>query len=78
MTILVPDLRTLNLDLFSFSATIPVTLNGGFRMPAWFDIYSLDRSGQQDEPGILKAAESGMCWIGPDLLFRISHLLDLV
>ena len=47
-------------------------------MPAWFDIYSLDRSGQQDEPGILKATESGMCWIGPDLLFRISRLLDLV
>ena len=48
-------------------------------MPAWFDIYSLDKSGQQDEPGILKATESGM--IGPDkvdLLFRISCLLDLL
>ena len=42
-----------------FSATIPVTLNAGFRMPAWFDIYSLDRSGQQDEAGILKATENG-------------------
>ena len=41
-------------------------------MPAWFDIYSLDRSGQQDEPGILKAAESGMCWIGP-CRFIVSH-----
>ena len=28
-------------------------------MPAWFDIYSLDRSGQQDEAGILKATENG-------------------
>lgn len=30
----------------------PVTLNGGYVMPAWYDIYSLDRDSKQDEAGI--------------------------
>lgn len=35
--------------------TIPVTLNLGFQMPAWFDLFSLDPSGQEDERGIDKS-----------------------
>lgn len=35
--------------------TIPVTLNSGFQMPAWFDLYSLDPDGQEDERGIQKS-----------------------
>lgn len=35
-----------------------VTLNGGMQMPSWFDIRSLDASGNEDEAGIKKAAES--------------------
>lgn len=35
----------------------PVTLNGGFRMPSWFDIRSLSFSGSEDEEGIKTAAE---------------------
>ncbi|KAL7298382.1 hypothetical protein TKK_0008721 [Trichogramma kaykai] len=38
--------------------TMPVTLNGGFRMPSWFDLRALDASGPEDEEGIKKAAES--------------------
>jgi lysophospholipase-2 len=34
---------------------MPVTLNGGFPMPSWFDLYSLDSSGPTDEEGIKKA-----------------------
>lgn len=34
----------------------PVTLNGGFRMPSWFDIKSLTFQGEQDEAGIKNAA----------------------
>ncbi|KAJ2790777.1 hypothetical protein GGI18_001586 [Coemansia linderi] len=31
----------------------PVTLNGGFRMPSWYDIKSLDRiASNEDEPGM--------------------------
>lgn len=33
--------------------TMPVTLNAGFRMPSWFDLYSLDASGPEDEEGKL-------------------------
>ncbi|XP_043273596.1 acyl-protein thioesterase 1 [Venturia canescens] len=37
--------------------TMPVTLNAGFRMPSWFDLKSLDPSGQEDEDGIRQAAK---------------------
>lgn len=37
--------------------TIKVTLNSGLKMPSWFDLKSLDASGEEDEPGIKKAAE---------------------
>lgn len=32
--------------------TMPVTLNGGFAMPSWFDIFGLGAEAQQDEKGI--------------------------
>ncbi|KAE8744481.1 hypothetical protein FOCC_FOCC008869, partial [Frankliniella occidentalis] len=37
--------------------TIAVTLNSGFKMPAWFDLKSLDASGPEDESGIKKASQ---------------------
>lgn len=36
--------------------TMPVTLNHGFPMPSWFDLYSLDINGQEDEAGIKRAS----------------------
>lgn len=36
--------------------TMPVTLNQGFPMPSWFDLYSLDINGKEDEAGIKKAS----------------------
>jgi phospholipase/carboxylesterase len=33
----------------------PVSLNGGYRMRAWFDIYGLDFDSKQDQEGILAA-----------------------
>lgn len=36
--------------------TIPVTLNSGFRMPAWFDLKGLDLSAGEDTEGIQRAA----------------------
>lgn len=38
--------------------TIPVTLNSGFRMPAWFDLKGLDLSAGEDNEGIQRAASS--------------------
>lgn len=31
---------------------IPITLNGGYKMPGWYDIYSLEAGSKQDEAGI--------------------------
>nr|ABI52780.1 lysophospholipase [Argas monolakensis] len=38
--------------------TIPVTLNGGMPMPAWFDLFSLNPNGPEDESGIKSATEA--------------------
>jgi phospholipase/carboxylesterase len=42
--------------VFPHAPVRPVTLNGGMAMRAWYDIYSLDRSGPQDEAGIEQSA----------------------
>ncbi len=39
--------------LFPHAPSMPVTCNGGYIMPAWYDIYSLDEAGRRaDEAGI--------------------------
>ena len=30
---------------------MPVTLNGGYKMPSWFDLMTLEVGGPQDEEG---------------------------
>lgn len=37
------------------AATMPVTLNAGFRMPSWFDLRTLDATAPEDDEGILRA-----------------------
>uniref|UniRef100_A0A8D9ABH2 palmitoyl-protein hydrolase n=2 Tax=Cacopsylla melanoneura TaxID=428564 RepID=A0A8D9ABH2_9HEMI len=37
--------------------TMPVTLNGGYPMPSWFDLISLDVNAKEDEEGIKRAAQ---------------------
>jgi phospholipase/carboxylesterase len=32
--------------------SVPVTVNNGYVMPSWFDIYGLDRTAPVDEAGI--------------------------
>ncbi|MDH4048183.1 MAG: alpha/beta hydrolase [Gammaproteobacteria bacterium] len=44
--------------VFPHAPVRPVTLNGGMRMRAWYDIISLDRSGPQDEAGIRASSAS--------------------
>jgi phospholipase/carboxylesterase len=36
---------------------LPVTINGGYHMPAWYDIFGRDIADRQDEPGI-RASQS--------------------
>lgn len=38
--------------------TIPVTMNFGMKMPAWFDIYGLHHDSLQDKKGILQATQT--------------------
>lgn len=39
------------------ASPMPVSLNQGFRMPSWFDLFTLDESGPEDENGIKEAAK---------------------
>jgi phospholipase/carboxylesterase len=41
--------------IFPHAPSMPVTVNGGYVMPAWYDIYSQDIAGNQDEAGIRSA-----------------------
>ncbi len=42
--------------IFPHAPTRPVSINAGYIMPAWYDIYSLDRGGREDEAGVLESA----------------------
>lgn len=51
------SLRTPNTKVICpTAATMPVTLNHGFPMPSWFDLYSLDINGREDDTGIKRAS----------------------
>ncbi len=58
---LVPELRLPEAPavrwVFPHAPVRPVTLNGGYRMRAWYDILALDRRAAQDESGIRESAE---------------------
>jgi phospholipase/carboxylesterase len=42
--------------IFPHAPARPVTINGGMRMRAWYDIFSLSRQDRQDESGIRDSA----------------------
>ncbi len=44
--------------VFPHAPSIPVTLNGGYVMPAWYDIVGLDIANREDDAGIRKSAAS--------------------
>ncbi len=58
--------------VFPHAPVIPVTLNGGMSMRAWFDVLSLDRSGRQDEAGIRASAREVEALISRELERGIS------
>ena len=59
---LVPELRLPEAPavrfVFPHAPIRPVTINGGHRMRAWYDVTGFDRSAPQDEAGIRESAES--------------------
>jgi len=44
--------------VFPHAPSLAVTLNGGYVMPAWYDILGTDSLGQQDRAGIEKSAQA--------------------
>jgi phospholipase/carboxylesterase len=46
--------------IFPHAPSLPVTINGGYVMPAWYDIRGSDLISQQDEAGI-RASELAIC-----------------
>jgi phospholipase/carboxylesterase len=44
--------------VFPHAPVRPVTLNGGYRMRAWYDLYGLDRRSREDETGVRDSAEA--------------------
>jgi phospholipase/carboxylesterase len=50
--------------VFPHAPVQPVTLNGGMRMRAWYDILGLDRRAAQDERGIRASAETAAALLG--------------
>lgn len=44
--------------------TMPVTINGGYVMPAWYDIFATDLEQRQDAPGIRRSGDLLNQWIG--------------
>ena len=41
--------------IFPHAPSIPITLNGGYVMPAWYDLYGMDLVSRQDDRGIQKS-----------------------
>lgn len=58
--------------IFPTASVLPVSLNGGFPMPSWFDIVSLDPTGKQDAPGIKKASDQLMAMIEKEIAGGLS------
>jgi phospholipase/carboxylesterase len=46
--------------IFPHAPSRPVTINGGYVMPAWYDIRGSDLTSQQDDAGI-RASEKAIC-----------------
>jgi phospholipase/carboxylesterase len=44
--------------VFPHAPVRPVTINGGYRMRAWYDILALDRGAAEDDRGIRQSAEA--------------------
>ncbi|KAL7748526.1 hypothetical protein RI367_005936 [Sorochytrium milnesiophthora] len=44
--------------IFPHAPAQPVTINNGFRMPAWYDIRSLGQTGNDDEKGAMLSLKS--------------------
>lgn len=53
-----PTTQNVLMNICTCREEAPVTINGGYEMPSWFDIRSLDKNdGNEDEAGVKKASQ---------------------
>ncbi len=50
---------------------MPVTLNGGYAMPAWYDLYGANLAAHQDEAGMLASRARIDAWIAQEVAHGI-------
>ena len=68
----VPIAQELDLDavgpvrfVFPHAPVIPVTINNGYRMRAWYDILGMDLVRREDEAGLRRSLGAGRGAAGP-------------
>jgi phospholipase/carboxylesterase len=59
--------------VFPHAPSIPVTLNGGYVMPAWYDITGTDLVSRQDAAGIQKSEQAITALIAHEVARGIPH-----
>ena len=73
---IVPALRIpddLNIRfIFPHAPSIPVTVNGGMVMPAWYDIFEMDIDRKVDIPGLMQSATEINAFIDQEIARGIS------
>jgi phospholipase/carboxylesterase len=57
--------------IFPHAPEIPISINGGYIMPAWYDIYALTRGSPQDEAGIQRSQAEMDALIGQQISLGI-------
>jgi phospholipase/carboxylesterase len=59
--------------VFPHAPSIPVTINGGYIMPAWYDILGVDLVDRQDAEGIRKSEQAILALIANEVARGIPH-----
>ncbi|MDZ7939228.1 MAG: dienelactone hydrolase family protein [Rhodoferax sp.] len=59
--------------IFPHAPSIPVTINGGYVMPAWYDLLGMDLVSQQDAQGIQKSETAIQALIANEVARGIPH-----
>lgn len=59
--------------IFPHAPSIPVTINGGYVMPAWYDILGVNRASRQDAEGIQRSEQAIRALIAHEVARGIAH-----
>ena len=52
--------------IFPHAPVMPVTINGGYRMRAWYDVFGFDADAPQDEAGLRRSRTSSASTLSRD------------